>query len=183
MDAIVPAGPSLPNNILLGVKELLAMEDPPERLLIVTTDLPFVTDKSLAAFLDLCPPDADFCGALVSAESYLDRFPGSNSTWAKLKDGRFTLGGVYLARTEALRKAMPEIERVIAVRKSVTGMAPLLGPGFLMKLMTRGLTVAAIEAKVGEILNMKVVAVRDSPAELAFDIDEIDDYQYALANK
>lgn len=183
VDAVVTAGPSLPNNILAGVKELLRRPDPPERLLIVTTDLPFITDKALAAFLDACPEGADFCGALVSAEAYLDRFPGSNSTWAKLKDGRFTLGGVYLAKTAALKKAMPEIERVVNNRKSVTGMASLLGPGFLMKLMTRQLTVEAVETKIGEILGMKVVAVPDAPAELAFDIDEIDDYQYALANK
>ncbi len=183
VDAVVPSGPSLPDNILKGMKELLASPEPPSKILILTTDLPYVTDKSIAAFLDACPPGADFCGALVSAEAYLDRFPGSNSTWAKLKDGRFTLGGAYLARTEALRRAMPQIEKVVANRKSVTGMASLLGPGFLMKVMTRRITVAEAEAKVGEILGLKVHAVRNAPAELAFDIDEIDDYQYALSNK
>ena len=185
VEAVVPAGPSLPDNILAGVKELLKMERPPERILIVTTDLPYITDKTLAAWLDTCPPGADFCGALVDSESYTDRFPGSSSTWAKLKDGSFTLGGVFLVRTAALKKAMPQIEKVVANRKSITGMAGLLGFGFLTKVMTRRVTVWECERKVEEILGggLKVSAVPDSPPELAFDIDDIADYEYALRNK
>lgn len=183
VDAVVPSGPSLPDNILNGLKALLAMPNPPERLLIVTTDLPFIDEKVLAKWLDTCPPGADFCGALVDRTAYEDRFPGSSSTWVKLADGHFTLGGVFLVRTTALRRAMPQIERVVAQRKSVRGMAGLLGTGFLFKVMTRRITVAECEAKVEEILGSKVSAVPASPPELAFDIDDIDDYEYALRNK
>lgn len=188
VDAVVPAGPSLPDNILAGLKALLTMENPPERLLIVTTDLPYIDAKVLGEWLDLCPPGADFCGALVDEAAYVDRFPGSSSTWAKLRDGNFTLGGVFLVRTAALRKAMPQIERAVANRKSIRGMAGLLGTGFLLKVMTRRITVAECEAKVEEILGadvkgVKVSAVPGAPAELAFDIDDISDYEYALRNK
>ncbi|RYG31931.1 hypothetical protein EON81_21790, partial [bacterium] len=177
VDAIVPAGPSLPDNILKGLKELLAMENPPQRLLIVTTDLAYIDDKVLAKWLDTCPPGADFCGALVDRVAYEDRFPGSSSTWVKLADGHFTLGGVFLVKTDALRRAMPQIERVVAQRKSVRGMAGLLGFGFLIKVMTRRITVAECEAKVEEILGAKVSAVPDAPPELAFDVDDIEDYE------
>lgn len=183
VDAIVPAGPSLPDNILKGLKKLLTMENPPERLLIVTTDLPYIDEKVLTKWLDLCPPGADFCGALVESTEYIDRFPGSTSTWAKLKDGNFTLGGIFLVRTDALRKAMPQIERVVAQRKSIRGMAGLLGVGFLLKVMSRQITVEECERKVEEILGAKVSAVPNSPPELAFDIDDIVDYEYALRNK
>lgn len=183
VEAVVPAGPSLPDNILKGMKELLAMENPPERLLIVTTDLPYIDEKVLVKWLDICPPGADFCGALVDEHAYIDRFPGSSSTWAKLKDGNFTLGGVFLVRVSALRKAMPEIEKAVANRKSITGMAKLLGMSFMLKVMTRQVTVADCERKVEEILGVKVSAVPASPPELAFDIDDIVDYEYALRNK
>lgn len=183
VEAVVPAGPSLPDNILKGLKELLAMENPPERLLIVTTDLPYIDDKVLVKWLDTCPPGADFCGALVDEGAYVDRFPGSSSTWAKLKDGNFTLGGVFLVRTSALKKAMPQIEKAVANRKSIRGLAGLLGMGFLLKVMTRQATVDECERKVEEILGVKVSAVPDAPPELAFDIDDIVDYEYALRNK
>ena len=183
VDAVLPVGRSLPENILRGVKELLAMPNSPERILIVTTDLPYLDEKVLAKWIDMCPENVDFCGALVEDSAYLDRFPGSTSTFAKLKGGAYTLGGAYLVKVDSLRRAMPHIEGAVANRKNVMAMAKLLGFGFLTKFMARAVTVEDVEAKISEIIRASVKAVPDSPPELAFDIDDIGDYEYALRNK
>lgn len=181
VDAVLAPGAGIGDNVMRGLKELLAAPEPPERILILTTDLPYLNEKVLAAWLDSLP-SADFCGALVSEEAYLDRFPGSTSTFATLREGRYTLGGAYVARVDALRRAMPQIERAIAQRKSITGMASLLGAGFMMKVMTKRASVADVENKIAEIVGATIKAVPNSPPELAFDIDDIPDYEYALRN-
>ncbi|MER3497060.1 MAG: hypothetical protein C4320_10100, partial [Armatimonadota bacterium] len=181
VEAVLAPAKGLPENILLGLKKLLTLPNPPDRFLIVTTDLPYLDEKVLIKWLDTVP-DADFCGPLVTEEDYMERFPGSSSTFAKLRDGSFTLGGAYVVRTEALRRCMPQIEKAIASRKNVAAMASLLGIGFLVRVMTRRATLAEIEAKVCQVLGASVKAVPDSPPELAFDIDDIADYEYALRN-
>jgi len=94
----------------------------------------------------------------------------------------WTTGCAYVIGVEALRRARPYIERVFENRKSKIGMARLLGPTFVFKWLTNRLRVPDIERKVSTLLGVQGAAVPHSPPELAFDIDYLEDYQYALAH-
>lgn len=180
-DASFLAVGSSPQNINLGVSELLKLDFPPEKVVIVTADLPFLTSKTVDTFLDSCPPESDFCLPLVSKEDFDEKFPNTSATFVKLAQGELTAGCMYLTSVRGLKVATPHLEELFKKRKSKVGMAMILGPSFVWDLMVRKLTVPVIEAKVQELLNVRGKAIPDSPAELALDIDYVEDYHYVVS--
>lgn len=149
------------------------------KILIVTTDLPFLTPELLQSYIDLCPLDKDFTVPLVGKNAWNEKYPGFPATFVKLRDGEWTTGCAYIATVDGLRRAKPHIERVFENRKSKLGMAKLLGPGFVLKYLMKKLSVDDVEKKVRQLLDCSGVAVPNSPPELAFDLDYLDDYEYA----
>lgn len=89
---------------------------------------------------------------------------------------------MYLLDVQALRRAKPYIDRIFEVRKSKLGMAKLLGPSFLLRFVTKSLTVKDLERKIESMLQCSGRALPNSPAELAFDLDYLDDYEFALSH-
>jgi hypothetical protein len=49
--------------------------------------------------------------------------------------------------------------------------------------MTRAISVPEVVTKIEGVIGCKIAAVKNGPAELAFDVDDIPDYEYALRNK
>jgi hypothetical protein len=173
----------LTQNIKLALRELQNQGEMTKRVVILTTDLPFLEAKHLDAFLELCPESADVAAAIVTEEEYIDRFPSSDSTWAKLTDGNFTIGGAYVINPEVFVRTLPKIEEAVANRKSILKLAGMVGLGFALKYKMRKLSLGDVVSKLEEIIGCKVKPITGAPAELAFDIDDIKDYEYALANK
>jgi hypothetical protein len=58
-------------------------------------------------------------------------------------------------------------------------MAKLLGPVFVCKFLMKQLTIADLERKITSLLRCSGKAILDSPPELAYDIDDEEDYIYA----
>jgi GTP:adenosylcobinamide-phosphate guanylyltransferase len=173
-------GETGPDNIYLGLNQLLAEPEPPQKVLVVTTDLPFLTPELIKNFIDMCPSDRDICVPLVNGTAFRKRFPGTEATFVKLKDDEWTTGCAYVMDVQALKKAKPHIDRVFANRKSKLGMARMLGPAFVLKWLTKRLTLVDVEAKIMSILGCSGAAVTGSAPELAFDIDYAEDYEYAV---
>ena len=179
-DALLPEGETGPDNIFRALDYLRSDGRPPRSVLIVTTDLPFVTSTALSGFLDRCPPDADLCIPVIARAAYEARFPGSENEFVRLADGQWTIGGAFLVRPDALQKSRTQLGRVFAARKSQMAMARLLGPLFIARFALRRLAVAHIERRCSQILGVRGVAVRGCAPELAFDIDQPNEYRYAV---
>ncbi len=179
-DGSIREGASGPENIFRGLDWLLASGSPPERVLICTCDLPFITAEVISRFLAQCPESKDFCVPLVSQEDFTEAYPQASATFVDLKDGTLTTGCLYKCRTEGLQKAIHHIDRVFVNRKSKLGLARLLGMRFVMLMLTKRLSVRDIEDKVVELLGCTGAAVAYSPPELAYDVDYVEDYHYAL---
>lgn len=178
-DQVLPAGGSGPENILKGLRWVGEQPNAPKKVMIVTTDLPFLTPALVNDFLDRCPTDRDICVPLITKAQYEARFPNSTATFVPLQDNVWTTGCAYVFDVKAFQDAMPHIERVFANRKSKLGLAKLLGPVFLVKFLRKTLTVPDIEKKIQSLLGCSGAAILNSPAELAYDIDFMDDYEYA----
>ena len=168
-----------PENILNGLRWLRSQPDPPRRVLVVTTDLPFLDADLMRRFVDLCPPDRAITVPLIARAEWDARFPDATAMFVTLGDGQWTTGCAYLLDAEALERSMPQIERVFAQRKSKLGMVRLLGPVFAYRYLTKTLTVSQIEAKIQAMLGCSGAAVRGAPPELAYDIDDLEDYAFA----
>lgn len=179
-DVSLREGASGPENIFRGLDYLMELSDPPERVLICTSDLPFIEAASVRKFVDSCPERKDFCVPLIAEDDFAEAFPEASATFVQLVDGSYTTGCLYSATPEGLRKAIHHIDRLFLNRKSKIGMARLLGWGFVYRLLTKKLTIRDIETKVVELLGCTGAAVPNSPPELAFDVDYIEDYHYAV---
>lgn len=179
-DMVLGEAETGPKNIFAGCRWLSQQNEPAEKVLIITCDLPFLTVDALSKFLALCPAEKDFCVPLVSYEDFVDTFPSAEATFVKMKDGKWTTGCAFLTTPKAIFAAQPQIEKVFENRKSKVGLAKMLGPKFVIGYVTKSLTVKSVEEKVEQILSCKAAAVSGSPAELAYDIDYVEDYHYAL---
>jgi len=178
-----PSGGSAPENILKALWFLAEGPNAPERVLIVTTDLPYLTGDHLLDFLERCRtaggPEKDMYLPIINRPEFEVKFPGIENTYMPLRDGEWTAGCAYLVTVKSFLQAIPHIERVFQNRKSKVGMAKLLGPVFLAKYLTRQVDVPQVLAKVESIIRCSGAAVRGAAPELAFDIDFLDDYEYA----
>ncbi|HZT43769.1 MAG TPA: nucleotidyltransferase family protein, partial [Chthonomonadaceae bacterium] len=123
-DAAISEGATGPENIYRGLEWLRAQEPaPPSRVLILTTDLPFITPEAIIAFLDSCSPDADIAIPIVTREAFEARFPGTESIYTHLRDGAFTLGCAFLVSLETVLRCRPQVEGAFQARKSQWQMA------------------------------------------------------------
>lgn len=162
-------------NLIAGLQ---AVADYP-RVLYLTTDLPFVTPDAIASFIDACPPDVQVCYAIVRRGPFEARFPGSPSTYARLKDGEFAAGCAALLDPGVLLERREWIRQVAQRRKSLWRLALLAGGRILWKYATRQLTVADVERRAERLLGARCRAVECAPV-LAYDIDTPQEYLYAL---
>lgn len=178
-DEVLPEGGSGPENIFRGLDALMDSSSP-ERVIIATCDLPFLTGKVVSDFLSMCPDNVHFCVPLISKDDYQETFPRAEATFVQLKDGIYTTGCLYNVDSKALRKALHHIDHLFVNRKSKLGMARVLGFSFAWKLLNKRLTISDIENKVFDLLGCTGKAVHHSPSELAYDVDYIEDYHYAL---
>ncbi len=177
--AALTPGTSGPDNIFRGL-DWLEQNGGEERVLIVTTDLPFLSAKAVTDFCDRCPPDADLALPILTQAEFEAKFPGSPSEYVPLREDRYTLGSAALLRADTLRRNRSHLESVFSARKSQLGMARLLGLPFVVKFLLKRLSVEDIEARLRALLHCQGNAVPHSPAELALDIDTLEDYRYAL---
>lgn len=181
-DAVLPETGSSPANIWLGAQHLQTLDFPPDRILIVTCDQPFLTAASFNAFFALCDHSIDFNVSLIARDDFEEAFPGASATFVKLLDGEWTTGGVFLITIRGLKIALDHMEKVFKARKSKLGMARLLGLKFVWDYLNKKLTVQDVEQKVMDILRVRGRAVPGSPPDFAFDVDYIEDYQYVLSS-
>lgn len=173
-------GNSGPANIIRGLQWLHDTDGThADRVLIVTTDLPFLTSEAIIGFIDSCNSEIDFCVPLVSRDAFESRFPGTELEYVSLADGQWTMGCAFLVNPAAIMKSRPLIENVFEMRKSQFGMARLLGLRFTLRFLFRRLTIAHIEQRCSAIIGCSGRAIFGSDAVLAYDIDKPEEYRYA----
>ena len=177
---VTEAGSSLTDNILKGLDVLMKEGAATEKVLVVPTDIPFLTGAIVNSYLEKIPNDKDILVPLIQQHEYEARFPGSTSTFVTLKSGAYTLGGLFVMSPAAIQKSRSHIEKVVAQRKSKLGMAMLLGPVFVVKWLRRTVTLEDVENKIRSMLGVSGSAVLGCPPELAYDIDDQVDYDYAI---
>lgn len=181
-DAVLPETESGAGNILQGLRWLRAQNEglPPERALILTTDLPFLTREAVTGFLDTCPERLDLCVPIIERREFEVRFSRPPTRFVYLRDGAWMIGCAFLINPAAVLRKQALIKQVFAARRSQLKMARLLGPSFILRFATRLLTVRDIERKCLELLGCTGGAVRGCAPELGFDIDYAADYRYAV---
>lgn len=169
VDIIIDDKGSMLNNIQAGVERF--KED--EMLLISTCDIPFLTGKAVADFIESALKlKSDLYYPIISRNVCEAVYPEAKRTYVKLKEGQFTGGNLLLINPNILDNCMIIAEQMINYRKSPIKMGRVLGTIFLIKLLVGRLTIKDAEKRVTKLLNIKAKAIISNYPEIGNDIDK-----------
>ena len=177
---VVTGGATMLDNLMAG----LGVAGAQERVLVSTSDIPFLTAESVDDFVRRAVESrADLCCPFVSVALCRERFPEMKRTAIKLREGQFTLGNLVLVNPSFLTEHRDTIQNAYAARKSPLKMASLLGWGLLARLVLAQtvspslLTVGALEAGVGRLLGggCRAVGLESGFPEIGTNVDKPDD--------
>ncbi|MGI4789114.1 MAG: nucleotidyltransferase family protein [Janthinobacterium lividum] len=180
----VTGGETLLDNLLAGLK---AAGDQ-ERVLISTSDIPFVTPASLEDFVEKAAASgADLCCSYVPVAACTQKYPEMKRTAVKVAEGQFTLGNVMLVNPRFMIAHQATISQAYAARKSPVKVAKMLGMGLLARLIgaqlvsSKMLTIAALEQAVSRLLGSggRAVGICSAHPEIGTDVDNPEDVAIA----
>lgn len=174
-DVLLPEYATGTENILSGLEAVSGGR----MALIVPTDLPFVTPDSLNAVLDAGSPDAEILVPVVRRDDFEQEFPSNVSVYVPLREGEVTLGCAFRVNPQAILRNKSALERIFNARKSNMAMVKLLGVNFVLRYLTKTLSVRHIEERCRAILGCRGEAWVGAPALLACDIDTPEDWVFA----
>lgn len=175
IDAQIAARGTMLENLQAG----LAQIGDAERVLVATADIPLLTAEAVRDVLTRDPAT----GLVYPVVNMLDSeamFPSGKRTSAKLREGRFTGGNLFLLEPRLVNDFLPRLEFVLANRKNVIRLAGMFGLGTLVKLALGTLEIAELEGNVSRILGVPAKALVTKYAEIGFDVDKPDDIALVL---
>lgn len=172
----VPEKGGIPDNIRAGMQIL----QPRGHFIISTADIAFITPAAVEGFVEQCRPyDRDAYYPIVAREANEKRFPEMQRTYVRLADGVYTGGNLFLVNPSTLETSLPRIEHFFKLRKSPFRLAAYLGLPFILRFLTRSLSVADLEKKVSVMLSIRVKAVFSQSPEIGTDVDKLSDLALA----
>jgi len=175
-----PAGANFVESVAVGLEAVTS-----DSFLLVTVDVPFLTEEAVADFLNRCDPEAGLNYPVILQEHSDTQFPGMARTTLRTREGVFTGGNLAVVKTEAMRSAMPVLEKAYAARKSPLHLANMvglstLGRVALGRVMPKTLTLGKLEVAVSRFLGLPVRAIQTPFASIGADIDTAEQYLAAL---
>jgi GTP:adenosylcobinamide-phosphate guanylyltransferase len=177
VDFRVEAVDSFVGNIAAGVG---ATAPGTEQVLILTSDVPFVTPAAINDFVrQSVLSRAEVAYSIIPQESCERSFPGGRRTYVRLREGVFTGGNAVMLSRDFVDRQRELIEHLYAGRKNPVRLASLFGLSFIVGLLTHRLTLPQLEAKASHVANARVAAIITNFAEIGFDVDKLDDLYLA----
>ncbi|ADI00903.1 MAG TPA: NTP transferase domain-containing protein [Syntrophothermus lipocalidus] len=147
-----------------------------DRVLVLPTDIPFITAEAIDDFISRCEgEEADFFYSIVNREVNEKRFPGVKRTYVRLKEGVFTGGNLFVIKSDKIASCVALAKQFVARRKNPFQMARLLGLGLAWKYLTRRLTIPDAEARFYRVVGIRGRAVISPFAEVGVDVDKPSD--------
>jgi CTP:molybdopterin cytidylyltransferase MocA len=151
---------------------------PGEPLLYLTSDIPFVTAAGLRDFLGRAQHFA-LAMAIADAGRYARAFPGAPPHEVRLGGERFANGSVFRFAPGAPEAVMTMAGSFFDARKDLRRLAGLLGPRLAWRFVTGRLRIADVERRARDVLGVPVAAIRACDPGLCYDVDTLEDWEYA----
>jgi hypothetical protein len=117
---------------------------------------------------------------LTEWEDFERRFPHAPPFGITLCGEKVVNGGVFAIPAGGAPRIEAFARRFFDARKSPLRMAQLTGPMLLLQFLLKRLSVAKLQEHAERLLGMQARAVRSAPAELAYDVDILEEYRYAV---
>ncbi len=178
------------DNLLRGAERLGL--GPHDRFLHSAVDLPMTTPEAVKDLLAHDDPDANLVAGLVPEAVFLGVYPGAPYRALTFREGNFLNASVSIMRVGFLQQHAPLLHKLAESRKSVVRSLWHLSLAFHYHWFTRGLpALARFMAGRLSIHELPILAERTVNArirfylsvmpELVYDVDTVEDYEYARA--
>ncbi len=146
--------------------------------LVVTGDIPLINAAVIEQFLALCAPfEYDLYYPVLTRESCLERFPKTERTYVRLKEGHVTGGNIGLVRPDWFLKNWARLELFISYRKKPLKLLQILPLSLALKYLLKSLSVKDLEYHLSRLLYLKARAVLCNCVEMAIDVDKVGDLE------
>ena len=138
-----------------------------------SADIPLLTPRANTHIWEACEASgASLCYPIVERSVMEAQFPGSGRTFRHTLDGAYCGGDIFGLAPEMARANLAFFQALSAGRKSALALARALGPGVVLRLLTRRLRLSGLEQRFSAILGAPCKAIVSPYAEVAMDVDK-----------
>jgi molybdopterin-guanine dinucleotide biosynthesis protein A len=160
-------------NVLAAMAYLRDTGSVSPYFLEVSSDIPLLTGDIVSRFVDACQAKGGDLIYSVVAKHHIEKlFSGSKRSYAHVRDGYFAGGDMFMVRADMPASKAKIFEELAAERKNALKMARILGPGLLISVVFRRLTLASLECRVSKILGLDGRVINAPDPEIAMDVDK-----------
>jgi len=150
------------------------------KVLIMPTDIPFITVEAIEDFLKRCEAsDDDFYYPVTRKEINEKKFPGVKRTYVRLQEGTVTGGNLFLIRSAVIEKSLEMGLKLVERRKNPLAMAGLFGFSLVLKYIFGRLSINMVEKRFYKVLGIKGKGIISPYAEIGVDVDKPSDLELA----
>lgn len=169
---VLPDQGGMVANARAGIQYLQAQRPEATEVLLSTADTPLLSPPVVQWLVEICRPfDHLAYYTVVRRETMELRFPDSRRTFVRLQGMQIAGGDLHLVQTRILDSDDELWEALTNARKHAWKLARLVGPVMLLRLLTRTLTVDAIERTAGRVFGAPIRIVITPHPEIAMDVD------------
>ena len=151
----------------------LATQKEGRLLFVATGDIPLLTADVIERFLKLCAPfDHDFYYPVLTKKLCLEKYPQTERTYVRLKEGKVTGGNVALCNPRWFLENRSRLEMFIAYRKQPLKLLGLFPKTFIIKYIFNRLSVTDAEDFLSSLFAVKARAIFAEDAQIGIDVDK-----------
>lgn len=161
-------------NLSLGLSALPAGS----RILVVSADIPMLTSAAIKDLL-VHDPFSDVVYPIVRKEDCEKAYPTVKRTYARLKEGIFTGGNIFIMNAKAVPSVLPRLNALLKQRKNPFALAGSIGLDVISNLLLGRLEIPLLEQRLSRILNTSARALITPHACIGTDVDKASDLTLA----
>ncbi len=147
--------------------------------LVATADMPLLNSAIVNAFLDEADAQYDVVYPIIEKSVVEAKFPETQRTYVRLKDGIFTGGNLLMVRKEAVIRSQEAVTELLSHRKSPWKLARDIGWLMLLKWMVGRLSIDDARSRVRQLLGIDGQALIFEYPEVGVDVDKPEDWALA----
>lgn len=163
---------SMLDNLASGFEQV----DSDRLCFVATGDIPLVNGEIIDSFIDLCSPhDSDFYYPVLNKEDFMLKFPETERTYVRLKEGFITGGNIALLNPGWFLNNKKNLELFISYRKKPLKLMRLMPISFIPKYLLKTLSIDDLVRHLSALLQLKARAVKFERIEIGIDVDKLSD--------
>ncbi|MDR1616304.1 MAG: nucleotidyltransferase family protein [Syntrophomonadaceae bacterium] len=151
-----------------------------DKILILPSDIPFITTEAIDDFISRCEDyKADFYYPIIRQEINEDKYPGVKRTYIKIKEGSFTGGNLFIISHDVIEKAIAKAKLIVQHRKNPLAIIRMFGTAIFIRYLFKQLTLPYAEKTFRRIIGIAGKAIISPFAEVGVDVDKPSDLELA----